>query len=161
MRWNTLARNLPGYRCLLLASIAIANSAFPAEPENLLNGFRKDQLIIETDLRCIQFSVYIAENRQQRAQGLMNIQSMPLDEGMIFIYPQPDIIFMWMKNTLIPLDMIFIAIDGRLVNIAAHTKPMSEAIIQSAAKVKWTLELNAGAAEHFGIRPGNRLIYLP
>lgn len=89
----------------------------------------------------------------------MHIRSMQADEGMIFLYDAPTEIHMWMKNTFISLDMIFINSEGVLQQIAAQTEPLSEKIISSRSSVNSVLELNAGAAAYYGLTPGNRVIY--
>ncbi len=76
---------------------------------------------------------------------------------MLFDFQRAVPVAMWMKNTFIPLDMLFIAADGRIVNIARRTVPQSLETIPSAAPVRWVLELNAGAAARLGIRAGDRV----
>ena len=145
---------------VLVSSLQIKSINYAAEPEYLLAGFVKQQLIISATLECVNFTVYIAQTQQQRSQGLMHVQSMPMNEGMIFLYPEPSPIYMWMKNTPMSLDMLFIATDGTITSIAANTTPFSEEVIGSGIDVNSVVELNAGAAEYFGIDAGNRIIYL-
>ena len=143
---------------LLFENLSIyTNPSTAAEPEKLLQNFNKTQLYIETHHRCIFFSVYIAGTREQKSQGLMFIEFMPISEGMIFIYAINTPISMWMKNTFIPLDMLFIKEDGKVTKITAQTEPMSEKIIHSDEKVRAVLELNAGVAEYFGIAKDARI----
>ena len=78
---------------------------------------------------------------------------------MIFLFDEPAEIHMWMKNTYISLDMIFISNDGVLKKIVAQTEPLSETIISSQSRVGIVLELNAGAAAYYGLKPGGRIIY--
>ena len=143
---------LLGLCCLLAVSVV---HVVAAEPANQLRDFGRTQLLVETRGRCILISAYVAHTRQQRAQGLMYVSDMPLEEGMIFLYPEAARISMWMKNTMIPLDMLFLSGDGRVTKIAAHTEPLSEKMIESEADVTAVLELNGGAAEYFGIAPGD------
>jgi len=142
--------------CLLPFTFSYSVSA---EPELMLRSFPKGQLIIAGDLRCTRFSVFVADTPAHRAQGLMHIRSMQADEGMIFLYDAPTEINMWMKNTFISLDMLFISSEGVLQQIAAQTKPLSETIISSKSTVSAVLELNAGAAAYYGLASGNRIIY--
>ena len=155
-------RNLPilvSAIWLLLAGLGNDNPGHAAEPADLLKEFARDQLIVVANVRCIRFTVYVANNQQQRAQGLMYIRSMPEDEGMIFLYPEPVLISMWMKNTFISLDMIFIASDFSVSSIIRQTEPMSEAILDSERRVQAVLELGGGVADYFGIREGDRIIF--
>lgn len=142
--------------CLLPFTFSYSVSA---EPEVMLRNFPKGQLIIAGDLRCIWFSVFVADTPAHRAQGLMHIRSLQADEGMIFLYDAPTEIHMWMKNTFISLDMIFISSEGVLQQIAAQTEPLSETIISSRSTASAVLELNAGAAAYYGLASGNRIIY--
>jgi uncharacterized membrane protein (UPF0127 family) len=146
---------------LLLATIAVIQvPARAAEPSDLLREFGRGQLIIDTTQSgCVLFDIYIATSNKQRSQGLMHIRSMGTHEGMLFLYNQPRQISMWMKNTLIPLDMLFISTDAKIASIHENAEVLSEAIIQSSTNVIGVLELNAGAAKLFGIIPGDQLIF--
>ncbi|MBT8136216.1 MAG: DUF192 domain-containing protein [Gammaproteobacteria bacterium] len=89
----------------------------------------------------------------------MHVKSLPDDYGMLFLYDQPQQISMWMKNTLLSLDMLFIRADGTIVNIEADTVPHSLASIRSAGDAVAVLELNAGTSKRLGLAPGDRVIY--
>ena len=131
-----------------------------AEPADLLQGFSRAQLIIDSSRRgCILFDIYIANSSEQRSQGLMFIRSMGEYEGMLFIYSQPAEISMWMKNTLIPLDMLFIDDQLKVATIHKDATPLSTDIISSGIAVNGVLELNGGSAEKFGIAPGDQIIF--
>jgi uncharacterized membrane protein (UPF0127 family) len=159
----SVGRNKGGDKrlALTLAAILIALSAqtiHAAEPAHLLGDFGRAQIIIEaSSQRCIVVDVYIADTPQRRGNGLMFVESMDLYEGMLFIYPQPADISMWMKNTLIPLDMLFFDTELRIQHIHRNAVPLSEDIISSNGTVLGVIELNGGAAEHFGILPGDRI----
>ncbi|MGI9292297.1 MAG: DUF192 domain-containing protein [Gammaproteobacteria bacterium] len=145
---------------LLLICITPATPLSAAEPSFFLRDFNKNRLIISTtDRGCILFDVYVAETPQQRTQGLMNIESMDRYEGMLFLYPEDTNISMWMKNTLIPLDMLFINNSGGISQIHSNAVPMSEAIIESGSAVRAVLELNGGSADYFYIKVGDRIMY--
>ena len=150
-----------GYLLIILGVLISTTQHTPAaQPADLLKEFNRAQLLIETtNSGCVLFNVYIATNSQQRSQGLMYIRSMAADEGMLFIYSQPAQISMWMKNTLIPLDMLFISNTSRISSIHENAVPLSETIIKSKETVAGVLELNGGAARRYGIPPGNRLIF--
>lgn len=106
------------------------------------------------------FQVEVADNDAARAQGLMFRREMAADHGMLFDYGRTtDSVAMWMKNTFIPLDMLFIAADGRIVNIAERTIPHSETTIHANSSVRAVLELNGGTAARLKIKPGDRVIY--
>jgi uncharacterized membrane protein (UPF0127 family) len=84
--------------------------------------------------------------------------SMPADHGMLFDFQEPQPVAFWMKNTKIPLDMIFAATDGTILAIAADTKPFDETPIGPGVPVRAVLEVNAGTAARLGIAPGDRLV---
>jgi uncharacterized protein len=86
-------------------------------------------------------------------------KSMPEDAGMLFLYETPNPIVMWMKNTIIPLDMIFIDEWGRVHRIEANTEPFSLSPISSDGEVIGILEVNAGVAKKIGLKPGDKVIY--
>ena len=101
------------------------------------------------------FTVELAAEPNQRAQGLMNRDEMGADAGMLFDFGESRHVYMWMKNTYLPLDMLFIRKDGSIARIAADTVPLSEAIIDSREPVHFVLELNAGTAARLGIASGD------
>ncbi len=103
------------------------------------------------------FQVEVARTPDQRAQGLMYRRSMPADHGMLFDFERVEPVSMWMQNTYLPLDMLFIRPDGTIARIAANTEPLSTRTIPSGEPVLAVLELNAGAAARLGIRPGDRV----
>ena len=148
---------------LLLSAILVpflATDSHGAEPADLLQEFNRAQLVIDSSSRgCILFDIYIANSSKQRSQGLMFIRSMGEYEGMLFIYPQPAEISMWMKNTLIPLDMLFIDDQLKIAVIHKNATPLSTDIISSGIAVNGVLELNGGSAERFGIAPGDLIIF--
>ena len=117
--------------------------------------FEHDTLSIVVDDMVHHFTVEIAETRQQRARGLMFRRKMAPDAGMLFDYRRPKPVAMWMKNTYIPLDMLFIRADGSVESIRERAVPHSLASISSKDKVRAVLELNAGTAARLGIRPGD------
>jgi uncharacterized protein len=105
------------------------------------------------------FNVELAETPAQQEQGLMFRRELAPDAGMLFDFKQPTMATMWMKNTLIPLDMLFVGEDGRIVNIHERAVPQSEAIIAAAAPVRAVIELNGGTAARLGIKPGDRVLF--
>ena len=104
------------------------------------------------------FAVEVATTPDQRARGLMERTELAPDAGMIFDFGMEREVMMWMKNTPLPLDMLFIAEDGEIATIAAETEPYSEAVISSGAAVRYVLEINGGRAGELGIEAGDRLV---
>jgi uncharacterized membrane protein (UPF0127 family) len=115
-------------------------------------------LTIETSAGLsLVFRVELARTEAERAQGLMYREKLAPDAGMLFVYPTDRPVAFWMKNTLIPLDMLFIKRDGTILSIAERTVPLSEATIPSGGPVAAVLEVNGGTVSHLGIRPGDRV----
>ena len=146
-------------RAAAVLTLILANpTATAAEPAALLQDFPRGQLVLETrGPRCLLIEVYIASSAKQRAQGLMFIESMPEFEGMYFGYGEPVGIAMWMKNTLLALDMLFIGEDMAINSVTRNTTPLSTDRIESQAAVIGVLELNAGFAERWGAEAGTRV----
>lgn len=105
------------------------------------------------------FTVEIARTEQERSTGLMYRKSLPEGRGMLFDFSPEQRVAMWMKNTYIPLDMIFIAADGRIIRIAENTEPLSERIIPSGGLARGVLEVAGGTARKYGIAPGDRVAH--
>ncbi len=103
------------------------------------------------------FSVEVMRTDEERAKGLMFRKELPDGQGMLFDFNPEQNVSMWMKNTLIPLDMIFIQSNGRILRIAENTQTESEKIIPSGGPVRAVLEVIAGTAKKFGIKPGDRV----
>ncbi len=131
-----------------------AQQAQPAAPRVT------DSLTIESEggVRHV-FRIEVAVTPEQKATGLMFRRELAADAGMLFTYDSPQVIQMWMRNTLIPLDMVFIAADGRVINVAERTVPESLAIIPSAGQALGVLEVAGGTAARLRIRPGDKVIH--
>ena len=99
----------------------------------------------------------MALTKSQQALGLMFRRSLPTNAGMLFDYHMPTSITMWMKNTFIPLDMIFLGNDGRVTSISQRTIPHSEAVIASRGRARAVLEVNGGTVSRLGIMLGDRV----
>ncbi len=118
------------------------------------------ELIIATTRGAkFSFTVEIAESPEQQHQGLMFRESLPPDAGMLFLLGTEEIASFWMHNTFLPLDMIFVARDGRITNIHANAAPGSTAIISSTERVTAVLELNAGVTKRHGIHAGDHVLH--
>lgn len=105
------------------------------------------------------FAVELAANDAERAIGLMNRKELPEGRGMLFDFQRDQDVAMWMRNTYISLDMLFIRGDGRILRIAENTEPLSERIISSGGPVRGVLEVIAGTARNLGIAPGDRVAH--
>ncbi|MEZ5774581.1 MAG: DUF192 domain-containing protein [Hyphomicrobiaceae bacterium] len=116
---------------------------------------RRGTVILDSDGRQTPIAAEIAANDKERALGLMYRTELAADAGMLFVYDGPQEIHMWMRNTYIPLDMVFIGADQRVHRIASDAEPFSERIIASEGPVTAVLELNAGTAERLGLKPGD------
>ena len=128
--------------------------------DTLDEAFGKETLVISADAHaCWVFDVYVASNRAQQMRGLMHVRELPEFTGMIFIYRQAGIRSMWMKNTYIPLDMLFIRGDGTASSVAQHTTPLSLQSVRSVEDVNFVLELNAGVTEKLGIGTESRIVF--
>lgn len=137
----------------LLFFVAIAAAWAVLADESRL---RTESLWIETKSGAVHMLlVEVAETSEQQTLGLMFRTHLGDKNGMLFPYKAPREITMWMKNTYIPLDMVFIRTDGRVHRIAVRTEPLSEAQIGSRGQVTAVLELPGGAAERMGITPGD------
>ncbi len=112
-------------------------------------------VIVETASGPVRFSVEIADDNASRAKGLMFRTSLASDHGMLFDFHTPQQVGFWMKNCLIPIDMLFINADGHIVNIHANAKPGDETSIPSAGPIRGVLELMGGTAAARGIQPGD------
>lgn len=120
-------------------------------------ALRRESMTLATAGGDKQISVEITESNEEKARGLMFRTSMADDQGMLFFYDTPQDITMWMRNTYIPLDMVFIRADGVIHRIEARTEPLSESIISSQGNVVACLELAGGAAERIGLKPGDKV----
>jgi uncharacterized protein len=122
-----------------------------------VSGLPVIPLTVQRGQDRLKFRVELAATSAQQAQGLMFRSSMAANEGMIFPMDPPRSATFWMKNTVIPLDIIFIGTDGKVLNIAANATPYSETPLPSDGVAKGVLELNGGRAAQLGIVPGDQV----
>jgi uncharacterized membrane protein (UPF0127 family) len=120
-------------------------------------SFQTLEIVTRTGVQV--FSVEMATTEQEKETGLMYRKELADGKGMLFDFSPEQQISMWMKNTYIPLDMIFIRADGRILRIAENTEPMSTRIISSGGLAKGVLEVIAGTAKKYGIQPGDRVAH--
>lgn len=118
-----------------------------------------EELVIETSLGSFTFEIEVADEEQERTIGLMFRTEMPLDRGMLFDFGVTGPIAMWMQNTILPLDMIFIEPNGSVLRIEYDTTPYSREVITSGGPVSHVLEVNAGVAKQIGLAVGDRIRY--
>jgi uncharacterized membrane protein (UPF0127 family) len=103
------------------------------------------------------FTVEIADNDADRAKGLMYRKDLPQGQGMLFDFHREQEVSFWMQNTYIPLDMVLIRGDGRILRIAENTEPLSTQLIPSGGPVRAVLEVTGGTTRKLGIAPGDRV----
>jgi uncharacterized membrane protein (UPF0127 family) len=132
----------------LVSALMLGAASASAEP-----------LVIHAGGSAYKFEVEVVTTPETRAQGLMFRKAMPPNAGMLFIYPGEQAVSFWMKNTLIPLDMLFVKADGSIAHIAHNAVPMDETPIDSGASVKAVLEINGGTANALGIKEGDKVEY--
>lgn len=128
----------------------------------LLLGVRPalaDKLVLDTGTGRHVLSVEIAADQESRERGLMFRRELAPGAGMLFEFDQDQPVLMWMKNTYVPLDILFISADGSIVNIARNTKPLSLDTVASDGLVRAALELKAGTADRLGIAPGAKVLH--
>lgn len=133
---------------MALASLSVPATAQTLEPLVIVSGDERHE-----------FNVELAVAPAERSRGLMYRRSMPADQGMLFDFERDEMVSMWMRNTYISLDMIFIRADGRILSIARNTVPLSEEGVPSGGPVRAVLELIGGRAAQIGALPGDRVVH--
>jgi len=124
-----------------------------------LDTFPRERIAVETrSARRIVFEAWRADTNETRAQGLMFIEELEPSQAMIFVYDPPQQVSMWMKNTYVPLDMLFADLSGCIVTVAANAKPLSLDTIAGAGPVAYVIEIKAGTAAAHGITAGDRVV---
>ena len=136
---------------IAIAALALAGARAPQ------TGLKFERLDILTRRGVAHFTVQMADTPASREKGLMFVRSLGPDKGMLFNFKFVQPVSFWMKNTLIPLDMLFIAADGRVVTIASNAVPMSQTPIPSGEPVLGVLEIAGGRAAQLGLAPGDRV----
>lgn len=145
-----------GRRAVWLAVVVAALAMFGNAGTQAAN-FQPLEIVTKSGVHV--FSVEMATTEEERQTGLMYRRELPDGKGMLFDFSPEQQISMWMKNTYISLDMIFIRADGRILRIAENTEPMSTRIISSGGPAKGVLEVIAGTAQKYGIQPGDRVAH--
>lgn len=133
----------------------LAAPAFGQQQQQM--SFDREPLVVQTASgKVLNFTVEIASTDEQRQYGLMYRKQMPEDAGMLFDFGQSRRVTMWMENTILPLDMLFIDSKGVVRHIQENAVPYSEDIIDSMGAVKYVVELNAGVVKKLGIKVGDK-----
>jgi uncharacterized membrane protein (UPF0127 family) len=153
--WAAIALALAA--CSPKAADGATKTASAAPAVHPVSGLPVTPLTVTHAGQRHDFRVEIARSGAEQARGLMFRTSMGADEGMIFPMDPPRQAAFWMKNTVIPLDIVFIGVDHRILNIAANAVPYSEEPLPSVGKVSGVLELNGGRAAALGIGPGDKV----
>ena len=143
----------------LFIVVVLMGHATVADAQQVQGKFRREAVTLVTSKGEIKIDTEIAESLDQKSLGLMFRTSLPDDQGMLFPYPRPQELTMWMRNTYIPLDMVFIRADGVVHRIEIRTEPLSERVIASQGDVTAVLELAGGAAERLGLKAGDRVLH--
>ena len=147
-------------RRVLLAVLAVVSLfTLPLGRAGLLAAAELQPLEIASKSGVHVFAVEMAVTPEEQAKGLMFRKQLPEGQGMLFDFHREQPTSFWMKNTYVPLDMIFIRADGRILRIAENTEPMSTRIIPSRGLAKGVLEVIAGTAQKYGIQPGDRVAH--
>ncbi|RWR06435.1 DUF192 domain-containing protein [Sinirhodobacter populi] len=145
------AERMPAPLGALAALFVLAAGAAGAAPVCM-----PDQAILSAPAgrEVARFHVEIADDAEERAHGLMGREHLPTASGMLFVYPDEEPVAFWMRNTLIPLDMLFIDAAGRIVSIHSEAVPLDETPIPSGAPAQFVLEINGGLARRMRLEPG-------
>ena len=142
---------------LVFLLFALPAAASPARAQEAITFDRTELAIITAGGARHVFKVEWAKSEAQKARGLMYRKEMPLDQGMLLNYDPPRPASIWMRNTLIGLDIVFIRADGTIESIFLGAKPHDETSMPSKGDVRAVLEINAGVARLLGIQPGDKV----
>lgn len=143
----------------LIALVLTVISPIDSRADGMPQALEKSRLLVASGERRFEFQVELAEEPEERRIGLMYRRELAADQGMLFDFGQSSPVLMWMRNTYVPLDMLFIRANGDIVNIAHDTVPQSEAILTSEGPVRAVLELPGGTSRLLGIQPGDRVLH--
>ena len=141
---------------LLLATAACAQAGYKPVP---LDRFPQSSVEVVSGEARHRFDVWVADTAARQVQGLMYVQRLDPDRGMLFIYGEPRYLSYWMHNTYVSLDLMFIGEDGRIINIVERATPLSTDPLLSMGPATMVLEVLAGTSERLGIKAGDRLVH--
>lgn len=155
-----MSRLWPAALASLLASfvaLAVTAPLRAADIRNRLDDLPGERIVLETRAGHHEFRAWRADTQETRARGLMYVATLADDEAMIFVYDEPQPVSMWMKNTYLPLDMLFVDARGCIVSLAERTTPLSLRSIESGAPVVLVVEIRGGSAAKHGAKAGDRV----
>lgn len=165
---TTIGLKTIGRHALALVALALISSALIAAPVQArqakprpaaaASSAKLDTVEILTSRGRVKFTVELAVTKAEQQRGLMFRKSLAPDRGMLFPYNPPQRAAFWMKNTLIPLDILYIAPDGRVLSIARNAVPHDETPLPSGGIIRGVLEIPGGRAAQLGILPGDRVL---
>ena len=141
-------------RCLIAGAFAISMFAGTVSAQE---SCATNKVVVRGDFGEARFTIEFADEPAERAQGLMHRETMARSAGMLFVFEQPQAVAFWMKNTLIPLDMIFIDSTGRIAHIHENAIPLDETPIPGGEGIYAVLEINGGLSKTYGFRTGDAL----
>ncbi len=148
------SRFVGAFAALLILTAACAH-ADPTAPDAVVVYGGPDRVVIDTAEGPVELTVEVAATDEARQRGLMHREALDADAGMLFDFQREQIVSIWMENTLIPLDILYIRRDGRIAKIIAHAQPLSRRQLLSDFPVLSVLEINAGRSAELGIAPGD------
>jgi len=156
-----MTRARGGGRAALLALPAVLAVVAPVigdDARNRLDELPSERLVLETRADGHhEYRAWRADTPETRARGLMYVAALADDQAMIFVYDEPQIVSMWMRNTYLPLDMLFVDARGCIVSIAERTRPLSLASVESGSPVVLVVEIRGGGAAARGAKAGDRI----
>ena len=146
---------------IFILLLAACGSVLLVPPLTLepLDRFPTDSIVIETHHKQFPFRVWIADTGSRRTQGLMYVRKLDADRGMLFLFHEPTRAAMWMNNMAIPIDLLFIADDGRVLNVARNAVPGSHRTIQAEGPVTGVIELPGGTVARLNLDTGDRVTH--
>lgn len=139
------------------AALLVACANTPTPSKDPFPSLPQAEVEVTTESGTHRFRVWIAADDRSRTRGLMYVRELPADRGMLFLFPVPQPASFWMKDTYVPLDLVFIDPTGRVLNIARDARPFSLVPITSDGPVIAVLEVQAGTAARIGLVPGDRI----
>ncbi len=142
-----------------VAEPAASSAMDPTAPDAVVTYGGPEPVTIETANGPVTLTVELAETAEARQRGLMHRESLGADEGMLFDFQEERVVSIWMENTLIPLDILYIRSDGSIAKVITGAQPMSRRQLYSDVPVLSVLEINAGRAAELGIGPGDRVLH--
>lgn len=143
------------FKLLILILFVLYSSKNFANTNNKFENYNTSIQIFRDNLPIAKYNVYIAKTSEEQTYGLMNLKFLPKDLGMLFVFNDERIINMWMKNTYVPLDMIFINKKNKIIHIKENTTPLSLENINSKYLSNKVLEINAGQVKEKNIKIGD------